>query len=411
MAQKFPFTTWIYNPTDELTFDDLAMWREVGFTHPMAPRIFNGRSPEELIPWLDVAEKLGLKLIVGVQGINIPDRESIPNFILTTEGPEAYEARFRSVYEKLKGHPALYGFYVADEPLGRDFCMAVTEIYKIQKKVAPELHPFVNYRAETPFFEASDFDGMTFEEWMAHISNDIGIDFLTMDLYGPMINDDCIPGYFKSIKGMVEAAEKAGDIDVWANLLCSAHYAYRIPTEAELRWMVNTSAACGCRGVMWFRFYDRLEGHEYYGSPIDEYGNKTDVYYGILRAQRRLSDHYGELLMSLKRKKTFHFGADLGAYPVFDDNSHELIRLKGFDNGIVSFFEDEKGVEYFCIVNSNVKMHTTFNLYYDTDKCRVTELIMNGKKESYMSPTAPDAPWGGFDVYPGQMRFFRIDKK
>ena len=410
MAQKFPFTTWIYNPISELELDALDMWKEAGLTHPMAPRIFNGSSPEELLPWLDAADKIGLKLIVGVQGINIPSLEDLPDFILTTEGAEAYEARFRSVYEKLKGHPALYGFYVADEPLGRDFCMAVTEIYKIQKRVAPELHPFVNYRAETPFFEASDFDGMTYDEWMAYIANDIGIDFCTMDLYGPMINDDCIPGYFKSIKAAVEAAEKAGGIDVWANLLCSAHYAYRIPTEAELRWMVHTSAACGCRGVMWFRFYDRLEGHEYYGSPIDEYGNKTEVYYGILRAQRRFNDHYGELIMSLRRKATFHFGRDLGAYPVFGDTSHELIRLTGYDDGIVSFFEDEEGREYFCIVNSNVKTHTTFNLYYDTDKCRVSELIMNGKSESYMAPTAPDAQWGGFDVYPGQMRFFRIDR-
>ena len=114
--------------------------------------------------------------------------------------------------------------------------------------------------------------------------------------------------------------------------------------------------------------------------------------------------------MSLKRKSTFHFGRDLGAYPVFGDNSHELIRLAGYEDGIVSFFEDENGTEYLCLVNSNLKSHSTFNIYYDTDKCRVTELIMNGKRESYMPPTAPDAQYGGFDMYAGQMRLFRIDR-
>ena len=411
MSQKFPFTTWVYNPVSDFAPEELDLWKGCGFTHPMAPRIFNGTSPEELIPFLDAAEKRGMKLIVGVQGLNIPDRESLPKFILTTEGPEAYEKRFREVYEMLKGHPALYGFYVADEPLGQEFFSAVTECYRIQKKVAPELHPFVNYRSGTYKMDKESFGGVSFEEWFGHIGNDLGISFITLDLYEPMINDDCIPAYFKAIRGTVEASEKAGGPDVWANLLCSAHYAYRIPTENELRWMVNTAAACGCRGVMWFRFYDRLEGHEYYGSPIDEYHNKTELYYAMMRTQRRLNDHYGEILMSLKRKSTFFLGNDWGgAYPKFGEKSHELINLTTFEDAVVSFFEDEKGTEYMCLVNLNRKSHSTFNVYYDTDKCRLIELTMNGKSEGYMAPTAPDAPWGGFDMYPGQMRMFRIDR-
>ena len=48
METKFPFTTWIYNPIEELSLDAIDMWKEVGFTHPMAPRIFKGNSPEML---------------------------------------------------------------------------------------------------------------------------------------------------------------------------------------------------------------------------------------------------------------------------------------------------------------------------------------------------------------------------
>ena len=412
MAQKFPFSMWNYNPPSDFTPDEVNLWADCGMTHPMLPRVTNVDDLPTLIPFLDRAEELGLKCIINCKELSLIRLEELDESSLNVLGPEGYEELFRRAVELVGNHPATYGFYIGDEPLGQKVMHGVTESYRIMKKVAPHLHPFVNYRDGTPYFDKESFDGMTFEEWVDHIGNDIGVSFITLDEYGPMINDNLIPSYLKSMRDYIAASEKAGGKpDVWANLLSSAHYAYHVTSEIDLRWQVHTAAMCGCRGVMWFRFYDRLEGHEYYGSPIDEYHNKTELYYAMMRTQRRLNDHYGEILMSLKRKSTFFLGNDWGgAYPKFDEKSHELINLTTFDDAVVSFFEDEKGTEYMCLVNLNRKSHSTFNVYYDTDKCRLTELTMNGKSEGYMAPTAPDAPWGGFDMYAGQMRMFRLDR-
>ena len=412
MAQKFPFSMWNYNPPSDFTPDEVNLWADCGMTHPMLPRINKVDNLPKLIPFLDRAEELGLKCIICCNELSLIRRQELDISSFYVLGPEGYEELFRRAVELVGNHPATYGFYIGDEPLGQKFMHGVTESYRIMKKVAPHLHPFVNYRDGTPYFDKESFDGMTFEEWVDHIGNDIGVSFITLDEYGPMINDNLIPSYLKSMRDYIAASEKAGGKpDVWANLLSSAHYAYHVTSEIDLRWQVHTAAMCGCRGVMWFRFYDRLQGHEYHGSPIDEYGNKTDTYYGMLRTQRRFNDQYGELLMKLKRKSTFHVCKDFGVYPVFDNDSHDLLKIKTFENSLISFFEDEDGNEYFGLATLVKEYYSSYLLFFDEDKCSVTELIMNGKTELPIHPASPDAVDCDFFLYPGQMRFFRIDRK
>lgn len=412
MAKKFPFSMWNYNPPSDFTPSEVDLWAECGMTHPMLPKVMTVDELPSLIPFLDRAEELGLKCIICCKELSLIRLEELDESALNVLGAEGYEQLFRRACDMVGNHPATYGFYIGDEPLGARFMAGVTESYRIMKKVAPHLHPFVNYREETPYFSEADFGGMTFDEWVDLISNSYGVSFITLDEYGPMINDNLIPGYLRSMRDYVAAAEKAGgSLDVWANLLSSAHYSYHITSEIDLRWQLHTAVACGCRGAMWFRFYDRLQGHEYYGSPIDVYGNKTDTYYGMLRTQRMFNDQYGEIMMSLKRKSTYHMCKDFGVYPVFDENTYDSLKIKTFENSLISFFEDEDGNEYFCLVTLVKEYYSSYYISYDESKYTLTELIMNGKQEIPYHSADPDAPYCDFFLYPGQMRLFRIDRK
>ena len=212
---------------------------------------------------------------------------------------------------------------------------------------------------------------------------------------------------------MTDAADAAG-VDMSACLLSSAHHVFNQPTESEYRWQINIAAALGCRGVYWFRFYDRVFAPDLYGSPIDEYGNKTEGFYSILRTQKRFSDHYGEILMKLKRKNSWIVGDPRGTYDNFKPGDHELIlNAKIDDTGVLSIFEDENGTEYLCIVNGCTKFYATFTVEFDSSKCTLTELHNNGKTEI---PFGSDnfglgASTNEFGVYPAQLRLFRIDRK
>lgn len=398
MAEKYPFSMWVYNTASDFTPDELEVWKECGMTIPMTPSISCDEDGKRTLKaFLDRASELGLKMIVNCGELSLG--------VLKHIGAEAFERRLRDFYEPFAGHPALYGFCIGDEPSSKEDLAIAAECYAIYSRVAPELKQHLNLCGDMPKITGDTLGGRTLEEWFAYLVNECGASFASLDLYGSTINETTLKCDIESIKTVVGAAERAG-IDIWANTLSSAHYAYRKPNYHELLWQITVPAACGCRGNMWFRFYDRKMGNEYFGSPIDEYGNKTDTYYDMLRAQRRFADHYGELLLRLKRKSTYLLGDNItDVYPRFENGDHELVSVSAkWDDILVSFFEDADGNEYICAVNAMQKIHGSVNIDYDTEHCTVYEVLCNGESESEFEP-------GGASLYAGQMRMFRIEKK
>lgn len=408
MAQKYPFSLWVYNHISEFTVDELEVWAECGMTTPLSPKIYYGKDdPRDLIPWLDKAESLGMKLIANYEDFSYGN--------ILSEGSAEVERKLREVYEPLKGHPALFGFFAGDEPSTKEALEATVEIYKVHKKVAPELTPYLNMFGDMPYMSPEDLGGRTLEEWFKYVIDETGVSFASQDLYNNTINEVGAANDIRSLKNIVSKAEKAG-FDIWANTLSSAHYAYRAPNYHEILWQITVPAACGCRGNVWFRFYDRSIGHEYHSSPIDEYGYKTETYYSILRAQRRFNDQYGELLMTLKRKKTFKLGDNMpDTFPKFKKGDHDLVTFtdESWQDILVSFFEDKDGNEYICAVNAMQKIHASFSIIYDPEKCSLYEVLLNGKKENYFSPATEgkDSEDTKTYLYQGQMRIFRIERK
>lgn len=389
MAQKFPLGAWVYNRIDEFTPNEVDVWADLGLTVTMAPSIDYGDDMTKLIPFLDRAKEKGIQLILWVNGIG------------------SSEERFREVYEVFKGHPALYGFFVGDEPGDIASVNSCIEVMNMQRRVAPELRPYVNLMGSSFERERHMFPGKTYNDFMEDLAKRSLCDMICFDTYTQMINDGGVTNYFIGLKAQTDAAYHAG-IDIWATCLTSAHYAYNVPSEYQLLWQITVSAALGCKGIIWFRLYDKKIAPEYYGSPIDEYGCKTPQYDMLRRCQRRFNDQYGELLMRLHRKQVFITGIQRGDWQMFNSSSHDCVKaVQTFENTVVSFFEDDDGNEYLCLVNSEMYQKNSIGLKIDSTKCSLTELLLNGSVESKDFGEDGDR----FTLYPGQMKMFRIDKK
>ena len=404
MAEKYPFGTWIYNVLGDFTPDELDRWKECGISLSVTERTFYGKhNIADLIPFLDKAEKLDIKLVANIVGLT--------NYDILKMTDEEYEARFREVYGILGGHPALYGFYVGDEPGNREIMEASERCLRIQKKVAPELTPFMNISGHTPGFSEEVFGGKSFFNWMKDLSDELGHMSFSFSQYNQMVADEYIDMYYESIKAIVDAA-KYTKIDIWGCFLLSAHYNFRVPTEYEIMWQITTGAALGCRGVFWFRLYDRAHGPNYHGTPIDEYGYKTEQFYKLLRCQRRFADHYGELLMSLRFKDAYFIGKQRATYPMFGYGTHDMVsEIRADRDGIVSFFEDENGKEYMCLVNADQNTNGVYKIFFDREKCDLIEVLFNGKQGSPYNFGNTKDHWDGQWLYPGQMCIYRIDRK
>lgn len=397
MANKFPFGAWVYNTITDFTPDEVDVWADMGLTCTMAGIIYNPKDYPLFRQFLDRAQERGIKLIAWV--------DSVSYYAANGLSEEEYEARFTEVYNELK-HPALHGFFIGDEPNNASQVETITLCMRVQRKVAPELTPYINFMGDS-FNYPSIHPGKSYKEFIKDFVEKSNCPVFCFDEYSQSINDGGVTIYYKTLKAQTDAAKYA-NADFWATLLSSAHISYRIPTEYQFTWQITVSAALGCKGIIWFRLYDRDIAPNYHGSPIDEYGDKTEQYDMLKRCHRRFNDQFGEIMLKLKIKKSFIVGFQRGDWPIFSCKSHDCIKaVRSFENGIISFFEDENGTEYMCFVNAEMAQVGHFTFEVDSSKCTLTELLLNGKLES----RADFSEHGGVLLNPGQMVLYRIDRK
>jgi len=406
MAYKFNFSMWNYPHIDLGRPCDPELWAECGLTVPMAHTLEYGKhSSELLLPYLDRCDKLGLKCIVRVIGLTYGDYCEI--------GAEEYEKRFSEVYATLDGHPALYGFFVGDEPCLKEHYSACIECVKIQKRVAPTLHPYLNLHTCMDDTDPELLGGRTFREWLKYAAKEAGLEIISYGHYDQLWtgNEDGIDSYYRNLRALSEAANEAG-VELWNTQLSTAHYMFRIPTEYDFMWQITTAAALGSRGVVWFKFYDRALDHNAHTSPMYQYCMKIEQFYKLMLCQRRLNHMHGELIMSLRFKKGYLTGKTYGGYEALGEGCHPDIKnVNGTEQAVVSFFEDESGTEYLCVVNASQTTPGVFRIEHDREAVILEELQLNGRRVLQYNHDHTEAHWDGHWLHPGQMGIFRISHK
>ncbi len=401
--EKFPISFWNYRYVGEgLTPDEVAVWADLGLTVSMAPRVkWDSEKKDELLKYLDNAEKAGIKLIIWVEGLEYDHYRRMTD--------EEYREFFTKVHEKFR-HPALYGFYVGDEPGGVENFRACREVIKIQREIAPEINPYLNLHTCMDDVDPAEFDGRTFREWLRDLAAETGFKIFSYGHYDQVWNDFGVESYYRNIKALREASDAAG-VDMWNTLLSSAHYMFRIPTEYEFTWQVNVSAALGSRGIVWFRLYDRPHGPNNHGSPIDEYGNRTPTYIPFLHANRRFQDQYGKLIMRLKFREAFFAHENHGGFETLPFRHHPVIEtVRATEEAVISFFNDrETGEEYLVLVNASMDKPGVFRPEFDREKHSLKTVMFNGAVLSPYDHGKTEAYWDGEWLYPGQMIIYKID--
>ncbi|MBP3347781.1 MAG: hypothetical protein J6L92_03400 [Clostridia bacterium] len=404
MENLYPFGAWVYPPKEELTLSAVDDWADMGLTVTMSPPF--GSSDEELdelIKYLDKANQRGIKLIVNAGALTY--------WAMGTYGPETYEETFRKIYARVKGHPALYGFFIGDEPSSKEALEETILAMKIQKQIAPELNPLINFQGSLKDYSKEKLGGRTFVEWLKYFKEETGVDYYCWDEYSQMINDGGVRIYFETVKAHADACREAG-LKSWATLLSSAHWCFRIPSEYEFMWQITTAAACGVKGIYWFRLYDRKIAPECYGSPIDEYGYKTEQYWSLLRCQKRFQAQFGQIISTLNWKNSYFIGFPYGSFEQFGEGTHDCVtKIDSFERALISFFEDENGVEYCTVVNLEKKQLADIHITLDFDKASYTKIASNGKSTEKFVGNTDVWAGDGLLLYPGQMSMFRIDRK
>jgi hypothetical protein len=225
--------------------------------------------------------------------------------------------------------------------------------------------------------------------------------------------DDPIDNYFRATKMIADGAQRNGT-RFWVTLLCAGHFNSATPNEDQLRWQVNTAAACGAQGIAWFLFYMQAPHANYTTIPIDEHWERTRQYTKLSRVNRTFQKMHGPHLTQLTFQKTFHVHKAYGGYPGTIDS--EIIKYaEGDFPFILSEFKDPQGRDYVAVVNNT---HTTNGQARITWHSQPTihrvgwgsvEKVDTMYKDRSKGPDNPiirSGPW----LAPGQMELYRVEQ-
>ncbi len=405
MTHKFPLGSWNYPSITTRGAEEVERWARCGMTVTQSFRFSYGFDDKaRMLELLDECERYGIRLILCVNDLDFR--------AFTNE--EDYRRIFARACEDFGRHPAAYGFHVGDEPLAKEEFDACATAIRIQKEMAPDLRPVINFCPWSEGYEEK-YLGCSLKDWAASFTESSHADLLGYDCYTQL--DNALPRpdrYFSNLRMYHEAA-KASGAELWVTGLSVAHYHYRTASEDDLRWQLNTAAASGCRGFFWFFFYGDLY-RNYRDAPIDPFNEETEVYRSMARVQKIFHIKHGDLLMGLKHKATYHVGESYGGYPLFTGETHPLIRrIKSLYGapGLLSIFEDDKGKEYFVIVNNTPSEPDGFVFCLDKKVKKVVRLE-NNTEETLSAEHHHDAFYtdleneteAGTWFAPGQMEIF-----
>ena len=411
MAKQVQMTFWNYNSFKDYKPHMLRDWIELGINLPLLPK-FNMEkdSKEDLIAILDDAQSLGVQVLLQFDSMFV---DSIRDF-------DAYRVEVQKICDTFGSHPAVYGYYVGEEPnVGSQ--EAYFECTKIIKEISPNAAIYTNFgsieRTERMMLQGNQ----KLEDWIEKFHDYSGNDIVGYGCYSGLFRDNSGSfEHFYNLNTFVEASKKHG-VDVWATMLSSAHDFYRVPTEDDYRWQINTCVACGCRGIVWFRLYDKLVAADYRGSPIDEFGVKTQHFYDMARAQKKFNIHYGKLFGRLNHVSTHGIGVSYGGYPYFVPSTTDeagavtdLISHADCRAGLISFFKDEDGTDYIAVVNTDTVNSYHMTLTYSA-KVERADMVYYDEKQlnCHVNRNGQEGDLRGqsFCLAPGQMEVIKVIRR
>ncbi len=366
----FPLMAWGHTPGDPVVLKKMRKCgiNVAGFVPPSA---------------LDACRDAGLKAIVA-------DPRTTDYDWLKVD-PKTSRANVESLTKEVKDHPAVYGYLLRDEPSAALFpglATVAAAVKEFHPGAWPYINLFPNY-ANVGQLGAPDYD--------AHIRAFVEIckpTTLSYDNYSLLEGDVLRDGYFANLESMRKAGLEF-NLPFWNIILTVAHFNYREPTDADLRFQIYTSLAHGARGIAFFTYFTPSWGNYRLG-PIDPFGHETTTW-SKLRAVNLQVEKLSPTLLKLRSDHVYHFGEIPGGTQAPPADS----LVEALDGPfLVGDFTHEEGTRYLMIVNRS------FSASYPCHPKLRTEATL----EQISPYSGRPMPFGGEGIWlaPGQGALLRI---
>lgn len=260
-GDEFPILAW-YSivPDAEQTLERYTELREAGFniTFPHFGSITQVQKA------LDICEQTKVKLLVMCGELNYNTAATV---------------------NTLKDHKALAGWFIGDEPSMAQFPAYGSLAAAIREN---DSEHFI-YGNLLPIFAKQEqlgiADGQTYLDYVKGYAADVNTGLLSYDMY-PIRETASKPTYiaetyYENVETVRKVSEETGQ-PFWGFCLATAHGNYPVPTLQHLRIQAFVNLLHGAQCIQYFTYWTPLGTQwDFHNAPIDENGNKTNVYYRV----------------------------------------------------------------------------------------------------------------------------------
>ena len=362
---KYPIGFWNYETLGK-GGGNVDEWAELGVTVTMTPQFNPALSQkEDMIALLDQAHEKGIQCIIY--------DKRLADWFPTSYNEERMRAAITAVTEDFGSHPAVVGYHLSDESgvYGPEEVKGSIEVYKLMKEIAPHLKPFLNlhpwHMTDLSTSGLMDRPNMRYVDVLEEYAHLAHLDYFCYDCYSQMRPGDTgFNMYFRNLEMYREAGDRVG-IPYWTTLLCTEHFNYHAPSRDEYRWQVNTAAAHGCKGLLWFYLYPSVEG----SCPIDITGRKTEAFYHMAAVHKAFLDKCGDILLHSHLEAVYHVNRTYGGVQLFEDWMDPLCFSSAtpWDKGLIlSRFRHEDGSLYYAMTNLSSTEQASLSMYFRCDE-------------------------------------------
>lgn len=257
-----PIVAWPGPPGEMFREEVLAAMAEADFTVTIS-----AVKPGDIPRALDMCHKTGVRLILQTDGFDLGRMtyEQGRHYRLSAKQKKT----IRSVVEKVKDHPGLYGYYVHDEPAHADYDWIAAVIREIESLDTYHMC-YVNHNA--PIIQGG-YGARTQEALWKDWVRKTAPRFLSYDHYpieqkprefidrlGPnafnVFEGGIVvkPNYFSSLD-FARWFCTILEVPLWAFTCSVPHWSYPVPTEGHIRFQLMCDLAYGARGLQYFTYF------------------------------------------------------------------------------------------------------------------------------------------------------------
>lgn len=365
----FPVMAWNHVPPDLAVLQEM---KECGFT--VAGFVTPGS--------LKLCRKAGLKAIVSDPRVS--------GYDWTKVNAQTARRNVTSLVKEIRREKQMvYGYYLRDEP-GADLFAGLETVAALVRELAPGAWPYINLLpnyADAP----SQLNAATYEDYLAKFCGVCQPMILSYDHYALMDDGSLRDGYWKNLEQMRSAA-LAHALPFWNIVLSVAHFNYREPAAADLRFEVYSSLACGARGLAYFTYFTPPYGN-YRMAPLDPFGHRTATWNYLQSVNLQIAS-LGPTLLQLTSDDVYH----INHVPAGCHAPQERDLIAGMEGGdfMAGDFTQRDGSRYVMIVNKSLTHSAPCYPHYRKTPQRVRFVSpFSGELEDYDGEACWLAPGAG----------------